>query len=275
MTKSGAQTTVPNDKGFIKNFANIYLHPCVVDEKPTFVYEKGLKHKNSIVFECLRKFSEKLGITLLEDRREDFVEGVKRVKDPKKSLIYPLVLLIGIMAASPLPAYGSDHFQSHGYQIEETQQSQVMEEISLDSHVDIKVDDLMQLLLKWLSNRTELKFDVSAIPSVQRASNDELINIAFSNNVPKAADVSALNIFGLYNFKTNTIFLRGDVDLKSPEGKAILLHELVHFVQYQNHLELKVDSVKGLEALAYMLEANYLSNSGYVINFTNSVVNVQ
>ena len=43
MTKSGAQTTVPNDKGFIKNFANIYLHPCVVDEKPTFVYEKGLK----------------------------------------------------------------------------------------------------------------------------------------------------------------------------------------------------------------------------------------
>jgi hypothetical protein len=136
-------------------------------------------------------------------------------------------MLIGILAVTPGVSYSSDHFQSLGYQLDEAEQTQVIEEISLESNVDIKVDDLMQLLLQWLSNRTELNYDHNALPTVERASNDELIKIAFSNNIPKAADVSLLKIFGLYNFKTNTIFLRGDVDLKSPEGKAIFLHELV------------------------------------------------
>lgn len=52
------------------------------------------------------------------------------------------------------------------------------------------------------------------------------------------------------------------LDLKTEEGKAILLHELVHYLQYEESLNDNVECKNELEALAYTLEAEYLNGQG-------------
>ena len=262
---------IDNNCGDVSEICNVLVHPCVIAGRPVLVYERGLNLSNNAAFELLSQYSNKFSIDLLEDRRREFIPGVMRTGDPLRSNLLPLLLLTGILATTSGFIQGQPN---EFVQYNETEQTQVIHEISLESNVVINENELIRLLLDWLTNRTAMEYNRDHIPEVKRASNEDLLEIAFSKNVPLASDMSKVSIFGLYNFKTNTIFLRNDVNLKTPEGKAVFLHELVHYLQYQNKINLDIKSVNELESLAYMLESRYLVESGYVLNFNNASVEV-
>ena len=79
-----------------------------------------------------------------------------------------------------------------------------------------------------------------------------------------------MQIFGLYNFNEGNVYLLDSIDLGTNEGKAILLHELVHFLQYQTGLDDDAKCKNELESLAYVLEAKFLESHDHAHNISAS-----
>ena len=75
-----------------------------------------------------------------------------------------------------------------------------------------------------------------------------------------------MKIFGLYNFKEKTIYILETIDLNTEKGKAILLHELVHYIQYQSGKDKLVNCIKELEPKAYEIEEAYLNKHGTAVD---------
>jgi hypothetical protein len=65
------------------------------------------------------------------------------------------------------------------------------------------------------------------------------------------------DIIGLYNNETKTIYLNYKVDINSPSGQAILLHELVHHVQFSIAHPTHTLDRREIEAEAYALESKF------------------
>ena len=54
------------------------------------------------------------------------------------------------------------------------------------------------------------------------------------------------------------------------EGKGILLHELVHYLQYQTGVDKDAKCKNELESLAYVLEAKFLESHDHKHNINAS-----
>ena len=68
------------------------------------------------------------------------------------------------------------------------------------------------------------------------------------------------NILGLYDRKTKTILLKKSWNAESIVDRSILLHELVHHLQYENE---SVDRCKGeIEQEAYEVQDEWLNQYG-------------
>ena len=62
----------------------------------------------------------------------------------------------------------------------------------------------------------------------------------------------------LYEVETATIYLSDRVDLNTAYGRSVLLHELVHHVQYQMDLDAIACGYTFVEGDAYSVQADYL-----------------
>ena len=86
-----------------KVMKSFMVHPCVLDGQQTLVYEKGLKQNHPSAFQTLVHYAKANDCVIKEDRRADFVEGVKRVKDPSRAnVITIMVLTASILSQSAL-----------------------------------------------------------------------------------------------------------------------------------------------------------------------------
>ena len=94
--------------------------------------------------------------------------------------------------------------------------------------------------------------------------------VAFGGSLPKAVNPDNLKIFGLYNFNEGAVYLLDSIDLNTDEGKGILLHELVHYLQYQTNMDDNVKCKNELESLAYVLEAKFLDPHDHKHNISVS-----
>lgn len=56
------------------------------------------------------------------------------------------------------------------------------------------------------------------------------------------------------------MYILNSIDLESDKGKSILLHELVHYMQYQHGHDKDVTCKNELESLAYLLQVKYLES---------------
>ena len=98
-------------------------------------------------------------------------------------------------------------------------------------------------------------------PNVQFASESRMIGAAATAD-PRIRDLAAAHrgtLGGLYLPDSDTIYLRREIDLDNPEHQAILVHELVHYVQDQLGIAGSVDT---LEAQAYALQERWLAEQG-------------
>ena len=246
------------------------VHPCIINGQHTLVYERGLAEKDPDSYNKIAKFAEAQGYQLKEDQRTDFLEGVKRVKDRRRAnVISVMALTIGIMSQTAQAS--SDDGHDHGAHINhDLTQSQINTGFDLDLDSFETDAELAAGLLNWINSHSSFDYDIDNIPDIKKVSSTQIAEVAFGGELPKNINPDTLQIFGLYNFNDGAVYLLDSIDLDTDEGKGILLHELVHYLQYQTGMDADAKCKNELESLAYVLEAKFLESHDHDHKITDA-----
>ncbi len=101
------------------------------------------------------------------------------------------------------------------------------------------------------------------LPAIEILEKNELVNIFFGGNTPAGFNYKSNNVLALYSHKNKTIYVNKSVDLDTTFGESVLLHELVHFMQYETGVFEKAECAEANEKLAYTIQNRYLRDAGY------------
>ena len=132
---------------------------------------------------------------------------------------------------------------------------------------------MISAMFNWINNHSSFDHDVNNMPDVVKVSAMQMAEVAFGGELPRAVDPEKLRIYGLYNFNEGAVYILDSLDLESENGKGILLHELVHFLQYQYDKDEDVKCKNELESLAYILEAKFLQSHDHEHNISMDHIN--
>lgn len=245
------------------------VHPCVIDGREAIVYEQGLRESNPVFYAQLNQFAKDNNIFLKEDQRNSF----NPVKNDRRAKFMPMMVLgASLLTHQPVSAASrNDHTDHNHFNPGQTIEKHID---NFSSGFTTQEENNIAELLNWVKDeigQTDMEVGTS-MPGVKRVSNGEMLRVAFGKDLPRATNQKNMQIYGLYNFKNGTIYLLDSIDLNTDKGKSILLHELVHYLQYQNGQDHKVDCKNQLEYLAYNLEARYLKEHGEKVGFSQNHV---
>lgn len=246
------------------------VHPCIINGQHTLVHAHGLAEKDPSSYAQIVNFANAKGYQLKEDQRSDFLEGVKRVKNRRRAnVVSVMVLTAGLISQNASANTDDDHDQ--GVHISsDVEHTHVEAGFDLDLNSFNTDEDLAAGLLGWINNHSSFSYDLDNIPDIKKVSSKEIAEVAFGGELPKAVNPDTLQIFGLYNFNDGAVYLLDSIDLDSDEGKGILLHELVHYLQYQTGVNEDAKCKNELESLAYVLEAKFLDSHHHEHNISQS-----
>lgn len=248
------------------------VHPCVINGVQTLVYPRDLVKKDPRAFQVIKQYARVNGINLKEDQRANFLEGVKRVQNKKLANVVSVIALsakIGLMS-HPVAAEEVNRVTQSDYAV--TSDIQHLSDHVIDLDIYDNETDLAKTLMLWIGQHTSLPQAQLNVPEIKKVSGHEIASIAFGGEIPKNVDTEKLQIYGLYNFHEKAIYLLESIDLDSTEGKGILLHELVHFIQYEMNLEKDAACMSELEALAYTMEAQFLDTNQHHHNISKRYI---
>ncbi|NKB37704.1 MAG: hypothetical protein GKR93_11120 [Gammaproteobacteria bacterium] len=235
------------------------VHPCIIGGKQTLVYERGLQEKDPLAFEQIVEFSEQNGFTIKEDQRSDFLDGVKRVKNKRHANVITIMALTSTLLSSAVaadsPLDNEPHKESH-----EVDHNFTDAALDFDFDAELSEKELVSGLLGWINAHSSFQHNLDKFPDIVKVSPVDMAHVAFGDELPAAIDPEKLQIYGLYNFNEEAVYILDSLDLDSEKGRGVLLHELVHFLQYQYDQDDHVQCKNELEALAYILEAQYLQS---------------
>ena len=130
--------------------------------------------------------------------------------------------------------------------------------------------DIVVSLLLWISSQSSLVYDGTTTPGVIKVSKHELVNEMYDGAPPFSLNVNAVTAIGMYNFNKGDIYLLDHIDLNTVTGRSVLLHELVHFLQYEHGIDKTISCKRKLELLAYTLEKKYLISHNVRPHFGDS-----
>ena len=254
----------------LKKKEQAMVHPCIINGQHTLVYEYGLERKDPASFQQISNFAKIQGYQLKEDQRADFLAGIKRVKNRRRAnVISVMVLTAGLMSQTAQAK--SDDVHDHGIHVSsDVDQTQVEVGFDLDLDSFNTEGELAAGLLGWINSHSSFSYDIDSIPDIKKVSSKEIAEVAFGGELPKAVNPDTLQIFGLYNFNDGAVYLLDSIDLDTDEGKGILLHELVHYLQYQTGVDKDAQCKNELESLAYVLEAKFLDSHDHDHNISAS-----
>lgn len=235
------------------------VHPCIINGQHTLVYERGLQERDVHAYQQIVDFAKANGFRIKEDQRADFIEGVKRVRNKRHANVVTIMALTSALlstsvsanAAATNPENHRDHEMTHP-----------SEGVGFDLNIGSFDNDeeLTASLLKWINSHSSFNHDPGKLPRVIKVSATQMAHVAFGNTLPAAIDPEKLQIYGLYNFNEEAVYILDTLDLETEKGRSVLLHELVHFLQYQYDQDENVRCKNELESLAYLLEAKYLQD---------------
>ncbi len=234
------------------------VHPCIIDGKQTLVYPRDLPLADPQSFRIIQQYARVHDFNLKQDQRKNFLEGVKRVKNKKLANVVSVLTLsagLGLMSNTVAAAPKSNTDVAH--QDFSTHESVVIND-DADFYLPQTDKELAQTMLDWLQKNTTFDLQNLKAPDIATLSSRNIARMAFGGNIPKAVDPEKLKIYGLYNFHHKTVYLLDSIDLNTTSGKGILLHELVHYIQYETGMDKDAACMHELEALAYRLEARFL-----------------
>lgn len=117
--------------------------------------------------------------------------------------------------------------------------------------------ELILSLMTWLSSHSgyDTRLDLPNIVMTER------FNMCAQYGISTHSSCEAAGLQGFYD-KNVTIYLRRDFDKNDPRDQARLLHELIHYVQWQ-HNRHQQECLGKLEVEAYELQDLWQVQQGY------------
>jgi len=131
--------------------------------------------------------------------------------------------------------------------------------------------ELIMSLMVWISVHTN--YIIPDPPSIVLNTKVELRDTIYGckelktknptkwNEICREMDWQAKSVVAVYNHDSKVIHLPIYFDLKKLSHQSILLHELVHHIQYANEYNKKVQCMEELEAQAYTLQEKWLKEN--------------
>ena len=248
------------------------VHPCIIDGQHTLVHERDLQIKDPLAYQHIVEFADKNGFSVKEDQRSDFLEGVKRVKNKRRANVVTMMALTATMLSQTVSAK-SAHELNAGHDMHVVSEADAMEDFDFKMDAYANQNDMIAAMFGWINNHSSFEHDVSNMPEIIKVSSTQMAEVAFGGELPQAVDPDKLRIYGLYNFNEGAVYILDSLDLESEKGKGILLHELVHFLQYQYDKDEDVKCKNELESLAYILEAKFLQSHDHEHNISMDHIN--
>lgn len=123
-------------------------------------------------------------------------------------------------------------------------------------------------LMLWINQNSTFNLGVEhGLPHLQQVDDDVLVDVLFHDGIPAALTGAQrehlkARIVAIYRADHRTIYVRGDVNLDTVEGRAALVHELVHFAQSELALDKQAPCQNAMEFDAYRLQGEYLRQHG-------------
>ncbi|MFT5349395.1 MAG: hypothetical protein ACI9MF_000206 [Gammaproteobacteria bacterium] len=152
----------------------------------------------------------------------------------------------------------------------------ILTSVATDDHLesvgkDTSENAVVRQLFVWINAHMSFALPLDDFPVIKRVTINKLVAMASGGKGSNKPEQITIKILGLYNFEEKVVYLLNNINLQVAEGRGVLLHELVHFLQYQHGHDKEVSCVKELEAMAYRLETEYLKDydRAYPLHNTN------
>ena len=113
-------------------------------------------------------------------------------------------------------------------------------------------------MIGFIENHTELEYDGSELPSIHIVLEKQVCNDVY---VPPR---DVCNIAGYYDHDTNSIFITNnpiEYMVADSYHEVVLVHELVHFLQYINGIYETIECKQALEQDAFMIQEKYVEEN--------------
>jgi len=142
------------------------------------------------------------------------------------------------------------------------------------------MEALLLTLLLWINQHTQFEYDANnGLPVLAAA--DQMTLAALIINDPATLDRDrhtasfqnfANQLEAVFDHHQNRILLSSKIDGNSPYGRSVIVHELIHFIQYQQGMPDRVMCLNALERDAYETQALYMDAHGVPMNFDKLTV---
>jgi hypothetical protein len=147
--------------------------------------------------------------------------------------------------------------------------------------VEPTMSELLLVLLLWIDQHSAFEYRPEwGHPAVERLERRELVLSMFRDQVPAFLSEEDLDdleqsVAAIYNHDTRTMLVATDIDLQSAYGQAVLVHELVHFIQFEAGDDEEVRCLHALEKDAYTVQRNFMEAKGLEPDFDAFTVAVR
>jgi hypothetical protein len=125
-------------------------------------------------------------------------------------------------------------------------------------------NEVMLDMIEFITERSDYTYNGEKLPWIEIREPDELCRAVY---LPETyAKLESCDIAGYYDNNLTTIFISDDPGrYMVAEGffEVVLLHELVHYLQYLNGYDKEVACRNELEKDAYRLQVEYVDYMGY------------
>jgi AraC-like DNA-binding protein len=125
-------------------------------------------------------------------------------------------------------------------------------------------NEVMLEMIDFITERTSYKYQGEPLPFIELRSTEELCRAVYSPETLKLID--ECSVAGYYDFSLRTVFIAtesGPYMVDEYFFETVLVHELVHYLQYLNDAHLTAKCRNALEADAYRIQKEYVVYMGY------------
>ncbi len=136
-------------------------------------------------------------------------------------------------------------------------------------------------LLLWISQNSAFHtLPQAPIPELQVLPQTALTRLLYEESLlarltPKELRNLESDVAALYDNRNNTIYVAANIDVHSAHGNSVLVHELVHFLQFAQGKNEEADCISALEDDAYRIQAKYMKAHGLVPEFDEFTIRIR
>ncbi len=142
------------------------------------------------------------------------------------------------------------------------------------------MEALLLTLLLWINQHTHFDYDADkGLPTVMSADQITLAALIINDDEELRENKNTFSfqnfanqLEAVYDHRHQRILVSSKIEWNSPYGRSVLVHELVHFIQYKNGEQDQVGCLNALERDAYEVQALYMEAHGVPKNFDTLTV---